>query len=50
MPREVVDAYMAAGLGSMATCEEGAAAEQRTVGASYADVIAERLRRIDRSL
>ena len=46
MPRPVVAAYDLAKLDSLATCEEGAADEQRRMGVSYADVVAQRVERL----
>lgn len=48
MPRAVIKAYERAGLDSLATCKEGTLVEQRALGVSYADVIAERLARVPR--
>jgi hypothetical protein len=45
MPGKVRDAYDRAGWAFMCTCEEGAAHEARLLGASYEDVILERLGR-----
>ena len=46
MPLPVQHAYEAARWDFMATCEEGAAAEARRFGVSYADVIADRIHRV----
>jgi len=44
MPRHVVEAFERAGLSWMHTCEEGALAQYRALGASYADVVEARIR------
>jgi hypothetical protein len=46
MPRDAQDKYTAAGWDSMATCEGGAVHEHRRFGASYADVISDRIARV----
>src|SRR4051812_48335099 len=46
MPEKVRAAYEEAGWQFMATCEKGAAVEDRLLGASYEDVIQERLGRV----
>jgi hypothetical protein len=47
MPERVTRAYEAAGLDSLATCALGAADERRRLGASYSDVIDERVHRVE---
>jgi hypothetical protein len=49
MPDRVRRAYEAAGWEFMATCEAGAAAEARRFGASYEDVVADRIHRVEES-
>jgi hypothetical protein len=46
MPDHVRQAYDGAGRKDMATCQDGAAADHRELGVSYADVIAARVREV----
>jgi len=46
MPDRVQAAYDAAGLDLICTCEQGRAAEQKLLGASYEDVISDRVGRV----
>src|SRR4051812_43860052 len=46
MPKDVQEKYVAGGWDSMATCEDGAVHEHRRFGASYADVISDRISRV----